>query len=448
MFYSNSLEIFKQLGSGNTIADVPVRFRTKDNKLVHLLIDSNVAYNTDGSFGHTRCFIRDDTARKIKDARTTLLLEENERSLRMLDSFLSRTLHHVMGPLHTFRGTCELVSDSMRRPNIKEYEIEKNCELLERAAITVSTTTRMVADVSDLARFHDGATLKTTTDSVAIRGLFEAVEKIHFNDLRLSGGDDGINISLNLIGGGPSTINTDRKILMRVLAHLLENAVREVGERGEVKLKITSSDSNSRGVLFEVIDNGKGLPGGTCLDQGDIFSNRSASTKRYVIGQRDQSNDPDEIQRVRTKMEEGLKDLKHNGVGVGLRLSYHLVSMLGGDLRHDPSAEQTRIWFHLPKTVGDSMEESNENIPILETETIYKKAAPPVNITIGTDDVDHDSNKRQRINDADFGNFVSDGGSTTTDESPEPAPQAVVKCGVRASMPFSVLIVEDTNICE
>ena len=77
------LEIFKQLGSGNAIADVPVRFRTKDGKLVHLLIDSNVAYNKDGSFGHTRCFIRDDTARKIRDARSKLLLEETER-VRMI----------------------------------------------------------------------------------------------------------------------------------------------------------------------------------------------------------------------------------------------------------------------------------------------------------------------------------------------------------------------------
>ena len=73
------LEIFKQLGSGNAIADVPVRFRTKEGKIVHLLIDSNVAYNKDGSFGHTRCFIRDDTARKIRDARVQLLLDENER---------------------------------------------------------------------------------------------------------------------------------------------------------------------------------------------------------------------------------------------------------------------------------------------------------------------------------------------------------------------------------
>ena len=51
------LEIFKQLGSGNSIADVPVRFRTKDGKLVHLLIDSNVAYNKVSSPRlHLPCF--------------------------------------------------------------------------------------------------------------------------------------------------------------------------------------------------------------------------------------------------------------------------------------------------------------------------------------------------------------------------------------------------------
>jgi PAS domain S-box-containing protein len=90
------LEIFKQLGSGNAIRDVPVRFRTKDGKMVHLLIDSNVRYEIDGSFGHTRCFIRDDTGRKIREARASLLLEETKRSLKMLDNFMARTLHHLM----------------------------------------------------------------------------------------------------------------------------------------------------------------------------------------------------------------------------------------------------------------------------------------------------------------------------------------------------------------
>jgi len=461
------LEIFKQLGSGNAIADVPVRFRTKDGKLVHLLIDSNVAYNPDGSFGHTRCFIRDDTGRKIRDARTKLLLEENERSLRMLDSFLSRTLHHVMGPLHALRGTCEIVSDGLQQRNINENEREKNCELLDRAAETVTTTTRMVADVSDLARFDEGATLRTKCNPVDLRDLgLEAMEKIRFNDLRLTGGDDGISVSLRLVGeGGPGAVHTDRAALLRVLAHLLENAVREVGPGGRVTLQLTSSRAGdaSNSVLVEIMDDGKGLPAGTCLDQGgyiDGKDKRPAPCHRYLIGKnrtnRGLSNDPDEIQKVRAEMEEGLKDLKQNGVGVGLPLSYHLVRVLGGDLRHENLSQGTRIWFALPNTMGDKMTMGGGkgDIAALNTETILKKGLPPAQITFTPEQ----GNKRRRIEDAGFGNFLSsDGGSITTtgDETTatpataaEPAPVSVAKCGVNASMPFSVLIVEDTNICK
>lgn len=60
------LEIFKQLGTGNAIKDVPVRFRAKDGRIIPLLIDSNVNYTDSGQFNHTRCFIRDDTGRKVK----------------------------------------------------------------------------------------------------------------------------------------------------------------------------------------------------------------------------------------------------------------------------------------------------------------------------------------------------------------------------------------------
>jgi hypothetical protein len=47
---------------------------------VPLLIDSNVAYTTDEkgekAFGHTRCFIRDDTGRRVREARAAAMLEE------------------------------------------------------------------------------------------------------------------------------------------------------------------------------------------------------------------------------------------------------------------------------------------------------------------------------------------------------------------------------------
>lgn len=459
------LEIFKQLGSGNSIADVPVRFRTKDGRIVHLLIDSNVAYNPDGSFGHTRCFIRDDTARKIRDARVQLLIDENERSLRMLDNFLSRTLHHVMGPLHALRSTCEIVSDRLQTHKVDEAEVERNVDLLERAVDTISGSTRMIADVSDLARFDEGATLRIKTSSLDLRSVgVEAIEKINFKNLRLNGNDDGISVSLNLVGqGGAASLYTDRQVLLRVLAHLLENAVREVDVGGKVNLQITSSppnETNKEGfVLVEVTDNGKGLPPGTCLDgtttDMDVIHARS---HRHLISNRG-SDDPDELQKARTDIEEELRNLKQNGVGVGLPLSYHLVRMLGGDLRHDTDyVGGTKIFFVVPNKIDNGGEDD-----VLESEIISKKSAPPTQITVVHSNDDPNTVKRRRDDDADFGRFVSSDSSAanssdaSSTEEPsskkvksvvdDPAPAAVAKCGVKASMPFSVLIVEDTDIC-
>jgi hypothetical protein len=399
--------------------------------------------------------------------------------------YTARTLHHVMWPLHALRGTCDIVRDSIQHQiqfgsNTNTIEDERNCQLLEQAADTVMTTTRMVADVSDLARFHEGANLKTNFLSVNLRDVgLEAIKRIQFHALRLSGRDDGVSVSVRLIGnGGPAIVLTDQASLLRALAHLLENAVREVDTGGQVTLHITSNGSNT---LFEVIDSGKGLPLGTCLDQGSGFNGMaSAPMHRLMIGNTSttlSSNDPDEIQKVRAQMEEKLRDLKQNGVGAGLPLSYHLVRSLGGDLRHDSlyAEKGTRIWFALP-VQDDSDTGEDEDCNKLVSETIFKKDAhPPAIIVTTSEQRERGGVKRKYVEDPDFSNFsseednrlpkhiedpnfphfasdgstISDDGTTVTESSlDEPAVFAVATCGVRASMPFSVLVVDDTDICK
>ena len=72
-------------GSDDTLVPVPACFAQRApsavlprpgqaGKIVPLLIDSNVAYKVDDkgekAFNHTRCFIRDDTGRRVREART------------------------------------------------------------------------------------------------------------------------------------------------------------------------------------------------------------------------------------------------------------------------------------------------------------------------------------------------------------------------------------------
>lgn len=286
----------------------------------------------------------------------------------------------------------------------------------------------------------------------------QAIEDIRFEDLVLKGDRDKVKVSVNFIGqGGPALIHTDKTVLLRVLAHLLENSVREVSHRdngGNVTLQVTSSEGtgNNGAVLFELIDDGNGLPAGTCLDDGGNTV-KPAPCHRYVIGRKTSNNDPDEMEKARAEMEEGLRSLKQNGVGVGLPLSYHLVRMLGGDLRHDKEKTGgTRIYFTLQSKRDKDMALDNEGV--LKTETILKSKAMPSEIKF----VHQGDAKRRRIEEPDFGNFMSSDSSMTTSGDSDstasppsipdsPKAEAVAKCGVRAELPFSVLIVEDTDIC-
>ena len=97
------LSIFKELGSGNSIRDVPIRFRTKDGRIKDLLIDSNVNYKEDGSFNHTRCFIRDDTNRKIREAREEISKTLQKKLSSEKERFISKVMHHMKTPLHILR---------------------------------------------------------------------------------------------------------------------------------------------------------------------------------------------------------------------------------------------------------------------------------------------------------------------------------------------------------
>ena len=303
----------------------------------------------------------------------------------------------------------------------------------------------------------EGATLKTNFKWIDIRDVgVQAIEDIKFEDLIIKGDSDKVKVSLNLVGqGGPALIRADKAVLLRVLAHLMENSVREVSYRptgGNVTLQMTSStDTKGNGtVLVEVIDNGNGLPVGTCLDDGGDINDTSKPTPchRYVIGRKTVNDDPDEMEKARAEMEEGLRSLKQNGVGVGLPLSYHLVRMLGSDLRHDKEhITGTRIYFTI-----QSKKDNDMTGGVLRTETILKSKAMPSEITFVQDDA-----KRRRLDEPEFGNFVSSdssmttGGDSESTASPssfdEPKAEAVAKCGVRAELPFSVLIVEDTDIC-
>lgn len=132
------LEIFKELGSGNTIRDVPIRFRTKDGGIRDLLIDSNVNYKDDGSFNHTRCFIRDDTGRKVREARAEVLIKETKKNAEDKARFIAKIMHEIKTPIHVL---------SMAASQEGDKHIEQK---------QISLLTRLVSNITTAMQFDEG----------------------------------------------------------------------------------------------------------------------------------------------------------------------------------------------------------------------------------------------------------------------------------------------------
>jgi PAS domain S-box-containing protein len=374
------LEIFKTLGSGNTIRDVPVRFRTKDGRIVNLLIDSNVKYDDMGNFSHTRCFIRDDTSRKIREARAGLLLKETKRSLKMLDQFMSRSLHHLRTPLYVLQSTCDLVLENLKQMQQQETAVavgspgyasavqesvlsapststgnasalQESIELLDDANEHITSAVVLIDDISDLARLDRGVDFEINKERICLSNLGEsAVASVPAKK--------GVRVSFQLPKSGPSHLHSDATILQKVLRHLLDNAV-QVTKRGHITLMLGQEDKRCS---FAVVIN---ETGSTAPDElGASIDSDKAETTLPPIFQRyhqmllpEETIDVEEATTLRDAIERGVGSLHETCLGIGLSLSYHLVLALGGDIRYSSQSGLTKFWFSLPQ--------DEETLPLL-----------------------------------------------------------------------------------
>jgi hypothetical protein len=391
------LEIFKQLGSGNTIRDVPVRFRTKDGRIVNLLIDSNVKYDSQTkAFSHTRCFIRDDTQRKIREARAQTVLEEIKHSLQMLDNFMSRSIHHMRTPLHMMQNTCELVTDILITQSLTTTDgtpttdgttatnkaaamspgIQEAVALLNEAASNIGGAVGLTDDLFQLSRLDQGAELQlksTIIDLVTLgEDVYAAASKLCNNTfefvLELQGGTSGTL---------PRHIFSDLAVLHRIFRALLEHTM-SVTHQGVVKFQI--GYKHDRCTFTVVAHNADTRTNIHTSEEMTPSSNSTKETSRGAPGilppifQRYQQEfipdnlvDCKQADCLRSKIELGINSCKDNNVGIGLSLAYFLVQALGSELRYLPCAGLSRFWFSLPKQI-----ESSNNCDVLPSLTRVK----------------------------------------------------------------------------
>lgn len=340
------LEIFKNLGSGYSIKDVPVRFRTKSGKIVHLLIDSNIRYTPDGNFGHTRCFIRDDTPRKIQEARAQLLLEETSRSLENMDNFMSKTFHHLRTPLHIMLNTGELLKERVKSNflRVSPSAATECMKMLDDSNQYINGTLAMVENTLELVKYEQGAICKTESDLLDVKNLVESTFTEAPSPLK------GVKMSLMIEQDTPAVVTSDFKVLKRVFLLLLGNAAR-LTTGGEINFICNyENDRCTFKIEYTHHDPNLSKEEERCGTLPSVFQKSSSN-----LVMTDDVIDFDKVNNLREAMENKLKISHADWLEVDTSLAYHLVSALGCDLRYfsdhvslKSTIGITKYWFSLP----------------------------------------------------------------------------------------------------
>eukprot|EP00612_Vaucheria_litorea_P001863 CAMPEP_0171455264 /NCGR_PEP_ID=MMETSP0945-20130129/2231_1 /TAXON_ID=109269 /ORGANISM="Vaucheria litorea, Strain CCMP2940" /LENGTH=839 /DNA_ID=CAMNT_0011980475 /DNA_START=281 /DNA_END=2796 /DNA_ORIENTATION=- len=349
-------EVFRQLSAGNTVRDIPVKGRTKSGEIVYFLIDSNVNFFPDNTFNHTRCFIRDDTSRKVREARLEALVESSNQIAMEKEAFILKIFNKIRGPCHIVIQALSLIEaalidiksslpdNSVASPFIEDAEklIEEGIREAERLALIVD-------DVADASSFESGLTMTTKSVPFEPRKLLDDIEKTVKELWPIKA---GVTVSSIVQEKVPKVLEGDARLLGRALQSMLINGVKFTNE-GEVCITLYPEVNDM--YTFEVSDTGSGI---TETSLNVLFQKywKSPNAREIEI--------PESIEEIKNKMllssqhcyssssstvfmdsdflqlnnmstiscsdmEEGLEDK----LELGLNVAYNIVQCLGGEIK-------------------------------------------------------------------------------------------------------------------
>jgi len=177
---------------------------------------------------------------------------ERQRLVRERNLFRSMLSHDIRNPLNIIYNYADMVGDEMAlSPGARQ--------LLQRIKDNALTTLDLVSNFVELGRIESGKlTLERRVMCVAdlVRDVVDRHTPMALNQK--------LDIELDVEPGIP-TIEADRAYLERVVANLINNAIKFTPAGGKVAVRVRASDG---AVRVEVSDSGPGIP---AEERGQIF---------------------------------------------------------------------------------------------------------------------------------------------------------------------------------
>jgi signal transduction histidine kinase/CheY-like chemotaxis protein len=300
------LQLLMQLGSTSYMC-VPLIARGKVVGSIMLLCGERV-------FDEYDLQTAEELARSIAMAMDNVnMFRTMKEAVRVRDEFLATLSHEIRTPLNVILGWINI----LKTEKLDENNYRQALEVLDR---NTQLQARLINDLLDLSRIISGKLLLNLKPIDLEKLLMASSES-----LELTAKQKGLSIKVE-IRSKDATVSGDGAHLQRMIFNLLTNAIKFTPAGGTVTVELQKmADSNA--ALISVKDNGVGIEASFLPHVFEAFRQENGSTTRV-----------------------------HEGLGLGLAITKHIVEAHGGLISVNSPGKGLGSEFivHLP-TIKDSV---------------------------------------------------------------------------------------------
>ncbi|AWV88746.1 sensor histidine kinase [Bradymonas sediminis] len=273
------------------------------------------------AFGHHDSRIvlvlRDITERKVANQALRSARDQAIEASRAKSAFLANMSHELRTPLNAVIGYSEMIKEEIE---IMYDEKVENIEVitdflpdLTRIRTAGAHLLALINDILDLSKIEAGK-MDLHLEEFEVDALIEEIEST-IAPLAKKGNNRVVIERSDALG----TMNSDITKVRQILLNLLSNACKFTKE-GSVTVRISPAENNAK-LIFEIEDTGVGMSESQLQKIFEAFTQADASTTR-----------------------------QYGGTGLGLTITRHFCSLLGGEVEVESSLGQGSVFrVHLPR---------------------------------------------------------------------------------------------------
>ena len=288
---------FSEFVKAGRARDLDYEFFRRDGRRLPVLVSADIERDAQGAFVAARATLVDNSERKARERQIAEMqdelarrADEAEAATRAKSAFLANMSHEIRTPMNAIIGLTHLMA--------RDTQDRLQAERLGKVDDAARHLLHVINDILDLSKIEAGRMALEQAEFSLDLLMTRA-----FSMVAARAREKGLELVLDT-GHLPARLRGDPTRLSQALLNLLSNAVKFT-ECGWVQLRadVVREAGERLEVIFEVTDTGEGIAPDRQDSLFAAFEQADSSTTR-----------------------------RHGGTGLGLALTRHIASMMGGQV--------------------------------------------------------------------------------------------------------------------